>query len=52
MAVDYTIYRISGKELMSGKAQTVADLTKLPAAVYLIEMRSGDWVGRTRIVKE
>lgn len=51
-SVDYTIYSISGMELMSGKAQTSADLSKLPAAVYLIEMQNGEFLQRARVVKE
>lgn len=51
-SVDYSIYSISGMELISGKAQTSADLSKLPAAVYLVEMKNGDFVQRARVVKE
>jgi hypothetical protein len=50
--VDYTIYSVAGSELLSGKAQTSADLSKLPAAVYLVEMKNGDFIQRARVVKE
>lgn len=51
-SVDYSIYSVAGSELLSGKAQTSADLSKLPSAVYIVEMKNGDYVQRARVVKE
>jgi hypothetical protein len=54
-AADITLFDIYGKMVMqqkTGSTNTLLDVSKLPAGVYMVKVRNGDIESSVKIVKE